>query len=185
MQTYPLPAKHAIHPIPSPPPYLPTFPSLLSPFVSLPYIPFLLPILSPPSLPLPTSPLSSPPLLPLHAVLPGPPVRIDAVSATKTTAVLEVELSSVGTPPLMVFVDLTSHPELVCCPNQTTYQSGDTVRFSLEGLSERTTYTVNVFARNLAGQGSGEQHSFMTGELVNRPGRKLEKEVLCRDQPPV
>lgn len=105
---------------------------------------------------------SSPTTQPDMQVLPGPPVRIDAVSATKTTAVLEVELSSVGTPPLMVFVDLTSHPELVCCPNQTTYQSGDTVRFSLEGLSERTTYTVNVFARNLAGQGSGEQHSFMT-----------------------
>ena len=69
----------------------------------------------------------------------------------------------------MVFVDLTSHPELSCCSNKTTYVGGDTVKFNLEGLSEGTTYTVNVYAENLVGKGSGKQDSFTTGWLAVLP----------------
>ena len=118
----------------------------------------------------PSPPLSLPPSLPLslpllpHTVLPAQPASIDAVSTTTTSAVLDVQLSVVGTPPLVVVMVLTSHPELGCCDNMTSYQRGDSVRFSLQGLSPDTTYSVNVFAVNLAGQGNGRQVSFSTGQ---------------------
>ena len=108
-------------------------------------------------------PLSSPPPSPLCAVIPGPPESIEAIETTQTSATLEVQLSLTGTPPLIVIVELTSHPELMCCSNKTTYTQGDSVRFDLEGLSEGTTYRVTAYARNLAGRGSGEQKSFSTG----------------------
>ena len=91
------------------------FPTPLTPLL-LPPIPYLsFPLLPPLSLP------SSPPSLPSspHTVLPGPPMRIEAVSTTRTSAVLEVQLSSIGTPPLTVEVELTSHRKLMCCSNQT------------------------------------------------------------------
>ena len=108
--------------------------------------------------------LSPSPPLPLPPVLPAAPVGIEAISTTMTSAVLEVQLSPVGTPPLLVVLDLTSHPELGCCGNQTTFLRGGSVRFSLEGLSADTTYTVSVFVKNHAGQGVGKQQSFSTGQ---------------------
>ena len=60
-------------------------------------------------------------------VLPLAPVRIEAISTTTTSAVVEVELSPEGTPPMIVVMELTSHPELGCCGNQTTYVRGGSV----------------------------------------------------------
>jgi hypothetical protein len=96
-------------------------------------------------------------------VLPLAPVRIEAISTTTTSAVVEVELSPEGTPPMIVVMELTSHPELGCCGNQTTYVRGGSVRFVITGLSRDTTYTVSVSAMNHAGQGVGKQQSFSTG----------------------
>ena len=93
-----------------------------------------------------------------------------------TTAVIEVELSSQGTPPLIIVIEPTSHPEL-CCYNITTYLRGDTVQFEWEGLSEATTYKVNVYVENLQGRGQGMQFSFSTGSV--------EKISICeRSDPP-
>lgn len=97
------------------------------------------------------------------SVIPGPPERIKAIATTQTSATLEVHLSLTGTPPLIVTLELTSHPELMCCSNKTTYNQGDRVRFTLEDLNVATTYTVNAYAMNLAGKGPGEQWSFSTG----------------------
>jgi hypothetical protein len=95
-------------------------------------------------------------------VLPLAPVRIEAISTTTTSAVVEVELSPEGTPPMIVVMELTSHPELGCCGNQTIYVGGGSVRFVITGLSRDTTYTVSVSAMNHAGQGIGKQESFST-----------------------
>ena len=97
-----------------------------------------------------------------HAEISEVPQRISTISTTETTAVIEVELSSQGTPPLIVVIEPTSHPEM-CCYNITTYLRADTVQFEWEGLSEGTTYTVNVYVENLQGRGPGMQFSFSTG----------------------
>ena len=99
--------------------------------------------------------------------MPNPPVDIKVASITQTSAVLDVVLSDIGTPPLIVILELTSHPELMCCANMTTFIPGDTVRFSLEGLRQDTTYTVKSYATNMAGKGIDRQHSFSTGQLLH------------------
>ena len=91
----------------------------------------------------------------------GKAQRICILSTTTTTAVIEVELSSQGTPPLMIVMEIIGHPEL-CCNNITTYLHRDTVHFDLDGLSEGTAYKANVSVENLLGRGPEMQFFFTT-----------------------
>ena len=91
----------------------------------------------------------------------GKAQRICILSTTTTTAVIEVELSSQGTPPLMIVMEIIGHPEL-CCNNITTYLRRDTVQFDLDGLSEGTAYKANVSVENLLGRGPEMQFFFTT-----------------------
>ena len=85
--------------------------------------------------------------------------RICIISTTNTTAVIEVELSSQGTPPFMIVIEIIDHPEL-CCNNITAYHRSDTVQLEMDGLSEGTMYRANLFVENQLGRGPAMQFFF-------------------------
>ena len=97
----------------------------------------------------------------LIAKIHGKVKRIYIISTTKTTAVIEVELSSQGTPPFTIVVEIIDHPEL-CCNNITAYHRSDTVQLKMDGLSEGTVYRANLFVENWRGRGPGIQFFFTT-----------------------
>ena len=87
--------------------------------------------------------------------------RICIISTTKTTAVIEVELSSQGTPPSMIVIEIIDHPEL-CCNNITAYRRSDTVQLEMDGLSEGTVYRANLSVENRRGRGPEMKFFFTT-----------------------
>ena len=87
--------------------------------------------------------------------------RICIISTTKTTAVIEVELSSQGTPPFMIVIEIIDHPEL-CCNNITAYRRSDTVQLEMDGLSEGTVYRANLSVENRLGRGPEMKFFFTT-----------------------
>ena len=87
--------------------------------------------------------------------------RICIISTTKTTAVIQVELSSQGTPPFMIVIEIIDQPEL-CCNNITAYRRSDTVQLEMDGLSEGTVYRANLSVENRRGRGPEMQFFFTT-----------------------
>ena len=87
--------------------------------------------------------------------------RICIISTTKATAVIEAEISSQGTPPLMIVIEIIGHPEL-SCNNITAYHRNDTLKLEMDGLSEGTTYRANLFVQNRLGRGPEMQFFFTT-----------------------
>ena len=61
--------------------------------------------------------------------------------------VIEVEISSLATPPFMIVIEIISHLEL-CCYYITAYRRSDTVQLEMDGLSEGTLYRANLSVEN-------------------------------------
>ena len=85
--------------------------------------------------------------------------QICITSTTNTTAIIEVEILSQGTPPFMIVIEIIDHPEL-CCNNITASHRSDTVQLKMDGLSEGTVYRANLFVENQRGRGPAMQFFF-------------------------